>query len=100
MAQKNHTVIVYGLKFFFMAGLAGLEPVTSAVTGQRSNQLSYRPNMIILVAGPRFERESLGYEPSKLPLLHPAVLLFTNIALVFFFKLSNNLPIGVFYFYN
>ena len=26
----------------FMAGTTGLEPATSAVTGQRSNQLSYR----------------------------------------------------------
>jgi hypothetical protein len=31
-----------GLK---VAGVAGLEPVTSAVTGQRSNQLSYTPAM-------------------------------------------------------
>jgi hypothetical protein len=28
-----------------MAGVAGLEPVTSAVTGQRSNQLSYTPTL-------------------------------------------------------
>ena len=26
-----------------MAGVTGLEPATSAVTGQRSNQLSYTP---------------------------------------------------------
>jgi hypothetical protein len=31
------------LFFRFMAGTTGLEPATSAVTGQRSNQLSYVP---------------------------------------------------------
>ena len=36
-----------------MAGVAGLEPVTSAVTGQRSNQLSYTP------AGARELRKTL-----------------------------------------
>ena len=27
----------------FMAGRTGLEPATSGLTGQRSNQLNYRP---------------------------------------------------------
>ena len=35
-----------------MAGTTGLEPATSAVTGQRSNQLSYVPKSKLLV----FER--------------------------------------------
>ena len=29
-----------------MAGTTGLEPATSAVTGQRSNQLSYVPTLL------------------------------------------------------
>ena len=35
-----------------MAGVAGLEPVTSAVTGQRSNQLSYTPAPGVKVGKP------------------------------------------------
>ena len=29
---------------FILAGVTGLEPATSSVTGKRSNQLSYTPN--------------------------------------------------------
>ena len=32
--------------FRMMAGTTGLEPATSAVTGQRSNQLSYVPKLL------------------------------------------------------
>jgi hypothetical protein len=31
-----------------MAGTTGLEPATSAVTGQRSNQLNYVPKSVLL----------------------------------------------------
>ena len=34
-----------------MAGTTGLEPATSAVTGQRSNQLNYVPTGVRLGAG-------------------------------------------------
>ena len=41
-----------------VAGPTGLEPATSAVTGQRSNQLNYGPaeGMSRLVGSVRFER--------------------------------------------
>ncbi len=34
-----------------MAGTTGLEPATSAVTGQRSNQLNYVPRVTTQIAG-------------------------------------------------
>src|ERR1700721_1095630 len=34
-----------------MAGTTGLEPATSAVTGQRSNQLNYVPRVVARTAG-------------------------------------------------
>ncbi len=34
-----------------MAGTTGLEPATSAVTGQRSNQLNYVPAGVLLTDG-------------------------------------------------
>ncbi len=40
-----------------MAGVTGLEPATSCVTGRRSNQLSYTP-----VKGTRSTRDSLFYD--------------------------------------
>ncbi len=39
----------------FMAGTTGLEPATSAVTGQRSNQLSYVPREMLWNAVPPWE---------------------------------------------
>ena len=41
-----------------MAGTTGLEPATSAVTGQRSNQLSYVPRRNLV-----FRKEVLQEEP-------------------------------------
>ncbi len=40
--QRLHTVLGAALSKG-VAGATGLEPATSAVTGQRSNQLSYAP---------------------------------------------------------
>ena len=39
--RQNHPVTLLEC----MAGTTGLEPATSAVTGQRSNQLSYVPRI-------------------------------------------------------
>ena len=48
MKQNTLTSVFWGSphhpkRFRVMAGTTGLEPATSAVTGQRSNQLSYVP---------------------------------------------------------
>ena len=32
--------------FYYLAGATGLEPATSDVTGRRSNQLNYAPNLV------------------------------------------------------
>ena len=36
--------VTLNMNFGEVAGVTGLEPATSGVTGQRSNQLSYTPN--------------------------------------------------------
>ena len=65
-----------------MAGTTGLEPATSAVTGQRSNQLNYVPRVTVRVAewwavtdlnrGPsRCKRDALTAELTALDRTHP-----------------------------
>ena len=47
-----------------MAGTTGLEPATSAVTGQRSNQLNYVPDAL-------FRPEALSVAPALILLARP-----------------------------
>ena len=65
-----------------VAGTTGLEPATSAVTGQRSNQLNYVPRVTVRVAewwavtdlnrGPsRCKRDALTAELTALDRTHP-----------------------------
>ncbi len=42
-----------------MAGTTGLEPATSAVTGQRSNQLSYVPGLLFNILAKTLSNEAL-----------------------------------------
>jgi hypothetical protein len=57
----------------YMAGTTGLEPATSAVTGQRSNQLSYVPRRRINRNTMLRRLNSLGRIPHRsLPPFRPA----------------------------
>jgi hypothetical protein len=50
--DENHYQVV--------AGVTGLEPATSCVTGRRSNQLSYTPTISIMVGGKGLEPMTLS----------------------------------------
>ena len=54
-----------------MAGTTGLEPATSAVTGQRSNQLSYVPNSLVPAYDGQVEKARAGQESTAEKLGHP-----------------------------
>ena len=69
-----------------MAHRRGLEPLASAVTGRRYNQLNYR--CISWLQGTDSHRRSSGYEPDELLLLHPAIYLMEG-------TLANNEILGV-----
>ena len=46
---RGHKIALTSTIIYFreeMAGVTGLEPAASGVTGQRSNQLSYTPNNV------------------------------------------------------
>jgi hypothetical protein len=48
-----------------MAGTTGLEPATSAVTGQRSNQLSYVPSVVACDCQLPGHAEARGHSQSQ-----------------------------------
>ena len=52
VTTQNHWRVPFSLRKFLkeMAGTTRLELATSAVTGQRSNQLNYVPNLILIVS--------------------------------------------------
>jgi hypothetical protein len=60
-----------------MAGTTGLEPATSAVTGQRSNQLSYVPRLFFNNLG-LCHLESSGSQLSLFSLFSTISLLWTQ----------------------
>ena len=50
-AVQPYSAKIFSAKFCEqMAGVTGLEPAASGVTGRRSNQLSYTPSREIVVA--------------------------------------------------
>ena len=55
-----------------MAGVTGLEPAASGVTGQRSNQLSYTPN----IRGPCEGRRDVLHAPRGVKRGHPTASAF------------------------
>ena len=73
-----------------MAGTTGLEPATSAVTGQRSNQLSYVPNYtccIFTLTEPR--RTISDCEKPLGPSLLPLIAIPRSSDLAFAIRLNN-----------
>jgi hypothetical protein len=50
----------------FMAGRTGLEPATSGLTGQRSNQLNYRPKRKETVNMKEVKKKQQGIKLQKL----------------------------------
>ncbi len=50
LGDKGFKCLCYIIIFLILvAGVTGLEPAASCVTGRRSNQLSYTPNILILI---------------------------------------------------